>query len=238
MEVLEAVSAVIQAYVDGLRFATDDAGQYNTSPYDVFLIKNGLPRSPNEGETEVAYSQRLLGLINQLSSPIFVTPKDGKFKFHPGQPFQFGATELQGLKIFFTQPATTGQAHSGNCVACHTPPNFTDFRMHNTGASQIEYDQIFGDGAFASIEVPDLSTRNSNFDQYLPPSPEHPEASGRFRSPASAEKPGFTDLGAWNIIGNPDIPRPQEALSGILCPQFTLTGADCNPAKLLPLSIA
>ena len=136
-DILNEVVALIDAYVDQLRFSTDDDGLYNSSPYDVFLIKNGLPRSPDPGESEIAYSQRLLAAIDQLSDPVFVTPKDGKFEFHNGQPFQFGAAELAGLKIFFTQPATPEAPHSGNCIACHAPPNFTDFKMHNTGASQV-----------------------------------------------------------------------------------------------------
>jgi hypothetical protein len=237
-QVLQAVAALMQAYVDSLRFSTDSSGQNNGSPYDVFLIKNGLPRSPNPGESAIAYSQRLLGLINQISSPVFVTPKDGEFKFHKGQAFRFGAAELQGLKIFFAQPAEPGRAHSGNCVACHTPPNFTDFSLHNTGASQVAYDKTFGTGAFAAIDVPDLATRNANFHDFLPPSPNHPNATSRFRPPVSAGNPGYTDLGVWNIVGNPDIPNPQAALSQILCGEFNLTGPDCNPDTLLPRTIA
>ncbi len=236
-DILNEVVALIDAYVDQLRFSTDDDGLYNSSPYDVFLIKNGLPRSPDPGESEIAYSQRLLAAIDQLSDPVFVTPKDGKFEFHNGQPFQFGAAELAGLKIFFTQPATPEAPHSGNCIACHAPPNFTDFKMHNTGASQVEYDGIFGNGGFAAISVPNLVDRNANFDLYLPPSPAHPNASGRFRTAAISTKPGFTDLGAWNIVGNPDIPNPQQALSEVLCAELNLTGADCNPDTLLPLAL-
>ena len=102
-QVLQAAAALIHAYVDSLRFSSDDSGQYNGSPYDVFLQKNNLPRSPDSGETSLAYSQRLLGLINQLGNPVFVTPDDGAFALHD-QSFSFGATELQGLKTFFTQP--------------------------------------------------------------------------------------------------------------------------------------
>ncbi len=236
-DILNDVVALIDAYVDQLRFSTDSDGLYNSSPYDIFLIKNGLPRSPDPGESAIAYSQRLLAAINQLSDPIFVTPKDGKFQFHNGQPFQFGPAELTGLQTFFTQPATPGAAHSGNCIACHAPPNFTDFQMHNTGASQVEYDGIFGNGSFAAISVPNLIDRNANFDQYLPPSAAHPNASGRFRTAAVSTKPGFTDLGAWNIVGNPDIPNPQQALSEVLCPEFNLSGPSCNPATLLPLVV-
>jgi cytochrome c peroxidase len=145
---------------------------------------------------------------------------------------------LQGLKTFFTQPSGSSESHAGNCVACHTPPNFSDFKFHNNGASQVEYDAVFGQGAFFALSIPDLATRNAHFGQYLPPSADHPEASSRFRSPVSAANPGYTDLGVWNIVGNPDIPAPQEALDQILCPQFNLNDSNCANETLLPLTIA
>ena len=73
---------------------------------------------------------------------------DGNFQFHGPQPFEFGAQELAGLKIFLTEPAippTASPAEEiagkvGNCLACHAAPNFTDFKLHNTGIAQNEYD--------------------------------------------------------------------------------------------------
>jgi len=243
-QVLQAVASLMHAYLDSLRFSTDSNNQYNGSPYDVFLAKNSLPRQPDPGESNIAYSQRLLGLIQQLSKPAFVTQADAPASASNGKPefqlhnqhFAFGATELQGLKVFFSQSGGSGSAHVGNCVACHTAPNFADFRFHNTGASQIEYDAIFGQGAFAALTIPDPSTRNANFDQYLPPSANHPNASGLFRSPASASRVGYTDLGVWNIVDNPDLPTPQTALHQILCPEFNLGTDSCDDNALLPLT--
>ena len=165
-----------------------------------------------------------------------MTPDDGAFALHD-QSFSFGATELQGLKTFFTQPGGSSESHAGNCVACHTPPNFSDFKFHNTGASQVEYDAVFGKGAFFALSIPDLATRSADFNQYLPPSANHPDASGRFRSPVFAAKPGYTDLWVWNIVANPDVPAPQEALDQILCAEFNLTGSTCANETLLPLTI-
>ena len=246
-QVVLAVASLIHAYMDSLRFSTDDSDQYNGSPYDVFLIKNNLPRSPNPGESNVDYSQRLLGLINGIAKPIFVNKTDAppsasdgnpEFRLHKGQKFAFGDAELQGLKTFFTQAADSSSAHAGNCVACHTPPNFSDFRFHNNGASQVEYDAIFGAGAFAAIPIPDLATRNANFDEYLPPSANHPDATSRFRSAPALINPGYTDLGVWNMVGNPDAPNPQATLLQILCSQFNLSGPSCNDDAVLPLTIA
>jgi cytochrome c peroxidase len=235
-DILNDIGALIQAYMDSIAFNLDEP----PSPYDVFLTKNELPTAPNQGETNLAYAQRLLGLINQLSNPQFVTqPKDGVLRLHKGQKFQFGATELQGLKVFFTQASAPTTGGAGNCIQCHTPPAFTDDIFHNTGVAQLEYDAAQNTpGAFMSLTVPDLDTRNANFDQYLPPSPNHPDATGEFRSPASSSNPNLTDLGVWNIVGNTDIPNPQSALSQILCAEFNLSGDNCTPTNILPMAIA
>jgi cytochrome c peroxidase len=232
-QVLHEVAILIHAYMDSLRFTMDQP----LSPYDVFLQKNGLPAGPNQGESDAAYAQRLFGLIQGLSNPVFVTPHDGHFRFHK-QRFQFGPAELQGLTIFFTEPSGSNQQHAGNCIACHTPPNFTDNVFHNNGASQIEYDGIFGSGSFAALNVPDLSTRNGNYDAYLPPTPQHPNASGTFRSPPDASMPGRTDLGVWNIFANPDFPNPQSPLTQILCGELNLSQSNCTQDAVLPMTIA
>jgi cytochrome c peroxidase len=67
----------------------------------------------------------------------------GAFQYH-NQPFAFGAAEIAGLKIFLSAAnnGPTGSPHAGNCAACHLAPNFTDFRFHNTGVSQEEYDAV------------------------------------------------------------------------------------------------
>jgi cytochrome c peroxidase len=236
--VLDAVASLITAYLDELRFSTDADPSNPGSPYDVFLVKNALPRNPDEGESKVNYSRRLSGLIQHLQSPVFVTPADGTFQFHP-QPFQFGATELAGLITFLTQPDEVADSTQavGNCAACHPAPDFTDFRFHNTGASQQEYDSIHGNGAFAALNVPSLPERNASFDAYLPPSVTHPAATGMFRSVPSAGKPGFTDLGVWNVFANPDLPAPQSALTQILCTPALLEPGNCTAAALLPLTI-
>jgi len=70
-----------------------------------------------------------------LENPIYITLADGAFKYH-AQRFQFGALELQRLKIFLASAAagaTNGRA--GNCAACHQAPDFSDFVLHNNGVS-------------------------------------------------------------------------------------------------------
>ena len=228
----------MHAYMDSLRFGNRNTGRDAISPYDLFLEKNQLPVRPDAGESALAYSQRLLALIGGRDRLRWVNDDaDGVFELHT-QKFQFGPAELKGLRIFFTRPGATHAAHAGNCVACHAAPQFTDHRLHNNGVSQAEYDGVFGRGAFAALAVPGLAERNAHFDAYLPPSPTHPKATGRFRSAPSARNRGHADLGAWNVFANPDMPKPQAALTQILCAQSGLDARRCTPAALLPLTIA
>jgi cytochrome c peroxidase len=53
-------------------------------------------------------------------------------RYTAGQTDALTAVELAGLRVF---------RGKGNCTACHTGPNFTDERLHNTGVS-------FRDGRF------------------------------------------------------------------------------------------
>jgi hypothetical protein len=163
-----------------------------------------------------------------------VTPQeDGRFQLHD-QVYEFGKTELIGLKLFFGIQGSS----RGGCVVCHTPPQFTDHRFHNTGVSQAEYDALFGDGAFVSLDVPTLASRNARFDYFLPASRQHPNASSRFRSAPLKGRPGFSDLGLWNIIANPDFAKPQPAIMEILCAGATPITEPCTPEAVLPFTIA
>jgi cytochrome c peroxidase len=232
-QVLEVIAKLMHAYMDSLRFGTHNTFRKTGSPYDLFLQKNGLPVGPQNGESNLKYSEKLLTLLQRQRSFKWVTPPwDGAFQLHD-QPYRFGKIELEGLKIFLSRAQDSGSAHVGNCVMCHTAPQFTDQRLHNTGVSQLEYDGIFGEGAFAALEIPPLSERNAHFDEYLPPTANHPRANGKFRSPPVAEKPGYADLGVWNVFANPDLPKPQHALTQILCGD-----KPCEPQSVLPSAVA
>ena len=137
-EIFDAVVKVVAAYVNGLLFSqATENGTPIRSPFDVFLTLNGLPQKPDANESALSYSRRLRSLINAPGfSPTFVTAnphrQNGRFQFH-AQAFEFGATELVGLKIFLAEPAalpaspaelTVGKI--GNCIACHPASNFTD----------------------------------------------------------------------------------------------------------------
>lgn len=228
-EIFDAVVRVVAAYVNGLLFSqTEDSGALIRSPFDVFLEINGLPQQPDANETPIGYSRRLRTLINAPGfAPQFVAAnpnrQDGQFQFHT-QSFTFGATELEGLKMFLAEPAaipaspaelTAGKI--GNCLSCHAAPNFTDFKLHNTGTAQKEYDDIHGAGQFANLAIPNLATRNGNYNQFLPATESHPAALEPFRSIPTLSDPTLTDLGIWNVFANPDIPGPQAKIHTLLC---------------------
>jgi len=228
-ELFNVVVKAVAAYVNGLLFSqTEESGAPIRSPFDVFLETNGLPQQPGPNESPLTYSRRLRTLVNAPGfSPRFVTANpnrtDGRFQFHT-QAFAFGAPELAGLKMFLAEPsglpaspAEQSAGKIGNCIACHAAPSFTDFKLHNTGTTQREYDLIHGAGQFTSLSIPNLATRNGHYDQFLPATEAHPAAREPFRAIPTAGLPTLTDLGVWNVFANPDMPAAQSKIRAILC---------------------
>ena len=215
-QIVNAVARLIAKYVEQLALSRDADGSFNGSPYDLFLLRNDLPRRPRGRETPLEYSKRLAAALDALPTPLFVADVDGPFAFH-AQPFAFDARELEGLKLFLRTPAedpnepNAPQGSVGNCVACHPAPFFTDFSFHDTGVSQREYDDAHGDGAFAQMEIPTRAERADDPNAFLPATSRHPFATGRFRAIVDGD-PDHADLGAWNVLFNPDFPHAQGRL--------------------------
>jgi cytochrome c peroxidase len=252
-ELLDAAARLVAAYVNQLEFARDEDGAFVGSPYDRFLERNGLPRRPRKGETPTAYTRRLRGELARLKRPRFVN--EGPFAFHPGQDFAFGPEALEGLRVFLAGPPHRAlrerdleRGGVGNCAACHTPPDFTDFSFHNTGVTQLEYDGVHGEGAFERLAIPSLADRSRSPNAFLPATESHPRAAEPFRRPASAANPRHADLGVWNVFANADFPEPQPKLWRLLCQaelerpaprtrRFGRSGR-CAPDDLLRSSVA
>lgn len=235
-QIVDAIAKLISAYVTDLSFEQDAEGNYLASPYDVFLEKNNLPRLPAKDESITAYNQRLLEEVTNLENPSYVNNEDRKFKTH-NQNFVFGEKELAGMKLFFRK-GNSRQA-GGNCSSCHSAPHFSDYGFHNTGLTQKNYDATHGAGRFMKLVVPQLNERNANYNTYLPVTAKHPRASSRFRSHERTDKPGFTDLGLWNVFANPDMPDPQQKITNIVCFQAKAAGgSSCSKQVLLPTTIA
>ena len=233
-QIVDEIALCIGQYMKDLLFQRDELGNFIGSPYDNFIRLNHLPNAPLAGETKAAYNTRLAQQVLALKNPIYVTAADGSYKYFT-QPYQFGATEFAGLKIFLTAAASgTTSAHAGNCIACHQAPDFSDFVFHNNGVSQAEYDGVHGSGAFANLSVPTNSQRVENFNAYLPASVNHPNALETLRHAVSASNPAYADLGLWNIYLNPDVPNPQANLKTFVC----ATGKDCSVDQGLATTIA
>ena len=163
-EVVNLIAKAVAGFIRTLNTRKD-------SPYDKFIESNGLENKPAPGEDGKAFARRLLAKINSLESNGAIKPtKD------------FDAAAFKGLKLFFNTEA-------GNCVACHTPPLFTDFSFHNKGVSQVDYDRVHSEGSegkFAALAIPDAASAR--------------RPSAQFRENPSKDKPGEVDLGFWNFV--------------------------------------
>ncbi|MEX2016759.1 MAG: cytochrome c peroxidase [Candidatus Hydrogenedentales bacterium] len=139
------------------------------TPYDEFVRLNGLPEAPQEGETPDAFAHRVMtGVRERAYGSGLIRPRN------------FNLDALHGMRLFLT----TDGSNAGNCVACHTPPNFTDHAFRNAGVAQAEYDALHGDGAFAALAVPDL--------------PRGPGGNNALRQRAARDSRDLADLGYWN----------------------------------------
>lgn len=226
-QIFEAVIRLVGQYLRSLDFARDADGRYNGSPFDAFLRKNGLPLAAIPGESPIEYSDRLANLVNGLKHPRFVSDRDGQFNVQK-QRFVFGAEELDGFKTFFG---------SGRCTRCHAPPDFTDHLFHNTGASQAEYDQVHGSGSFMKFSVPTLGERRAHPELYLPASIAQPRALSLMRSSPSTNDLRRADLGAWAVLFNPDMPKPQTLLRSAICQSLNLNCTVITDDELLSASL-
>jgi cytochrome c peroxidase len=212
-DILHACAQLVVAFLSSLQFSRDASGSHDGSPYDAFLAANRLPRAPARDQSAADYGRRIGEQLAALRLPRFVHESGRTLRFHSDQPFRFGPIELEGMRIFFRGAIGADQkSGAGNCAECHVPPLFTDFKFHNTGTAQDEYDSLHGAGAFQQLNVPNAATRDVDFDRWLPPTPRHPFATGPFASVPNRDAPGKADLGLWNVHGNPDLPAPQPAL--------------------------
>lgn len=175
---LDAVSAAITAYIQSLKST-------RTSAWDAFAGINRVNPGPAEGETVQTYAGRVIGRIeNQTSRQLLKRPE------------AFSQLALDGFKIFFK---TEGEGPIGNCVTCHTPPNFTDGRFHNTGIAGREYEKIHGAGSFAGLRLPAAADASRPVEDFL--------------FIPSADNPNYVDLGHWNFVNLESSPQRLEGES-------------------------
>lgn len=113
-----------------------------TAPWDAFVAQNRFHPGPNRGESAENYS---FGLFSRIGN------QEGRQLIK--RPVGFSRDAYRGFKTFFRTTSASGEP-VGNCVACHTPPDFTDFGFHNTGIAEAEYDKVHGAGAASRMARP------------------------------------------------------------------------------------
>ena len=212
-EILQRVAEVMTTYIQDLTFSRDENGNYDGSPYDQFLKLNQLPQMPLEKESSIDYALRLLNLLRGLAHPQWVAPT--QFQLH-AVPAKFGEEELKGL-IAFLDPQV------GHCFGCHAPPHFSDFKLRNSGVSQITYDAVHGQGSFSALRVPGWEEKRALNAHQL----------ATYQRAPMKENPSLVDLGGWGVFGNPMLPSPQAVFRTIFCPR----GA-CADGEILEKSLA
>jgi cytochrome c peroxidase len=150
---LEALSQedVITEVVEALKAYMRMIKTRNTSAYDALTFLNRFNEELGDGDdTPQALSGRIYGRIANQEGRVLI-------RF----PNIYTEEAYQGYKTFVrVQPTFSSSVEGleqniGNCIACHTPPKFTDGLFHNTGTAQTDYDATHGEGAFAKLEAED-----------------------------------------------------------------------------------
>lgn len=182
-EIIDYVIKAVTTYMNDLDFEKDEDGNYIGSPYDQFLIANGIDTVPKLGESIFSYRHRIRSAFAKLTNPKFVKKK--YFDIYKKE-IGFGEDEFEGLKIFFNLSNTS----RGMCIACHVPPMFTDQFYYNVGTTQFEYEEMHGLDSFSNVQVPSANNRG---DLMLLQRP-------------NKQNPQAMDLGLWNFYGrNKDV---------------------------------
>lgn len=208
-KLFDTVCEYISVYMQSLDFEKDDGG-YIGSAYDQFLSLNKIRRQPQKGESSQGYVEYLTEELFSDREWKWVSPKPMKIHLHPSQ---FGDLELEGLKIFMKQ---------GQCIHCHTPPEFTDFKFHVTGLGQLEYEQVHGNRTFSEIKVPSQSERLALPEVSFVSTERNPTYLGLFRKKPLKSDPRFVDLGVWNMFLHPDKKEIESQLRLAICESLEL----------------
>jgi hypothetical protein len=61
-QIVQTIAALLQVYLESLTLSRATNNEFNGSPYDVLLIKNGLPRRPGPSETPAQYARGCVSL--------------------------------------------------------------------------------------------------------------------------------------------------------------------------------
>ncbi len=95
-----------------------------TSRWDAFAEQNRFRSEPNADEDLVNYAASIESRIFNQEGRRLIRRPDG-----------FTETAYEGFKIFFR---AFDEESTGNCVRCHVPPTFSDYRLHETGSESLK----------------------------------------------------------------------------------------------------
>ena len=131
------------------RPTSNRSSSQNASPYDRFLEKNNLPGEPREFEPADSYVAAPEAPPRRARRRRTSSRPPTARSSSSDQPFVFGDARAGGA-------AHLPRPQARNCVACHPPPLFTDFRFHNTGAHRRRNTmRCTAPGSFAALSIPD-----------------------------------------------------------------------------------
>jgi len=90
----------------------------NRAPYDAFVYINRIPDAAEKGESADDLAGRIFGRLANQEGRVLVKLPSGMDR-----------DAYLAFKTFFRYQAE-GNGSVGNCAACHTPSEFTDFQKH------------------------------------------------------------------------------------------------------------
>ena len=86
------------------------------TPYDAFVYVNRIPAKADESESPTDFSGRIFSRLANQEGRILIKLPQGMTR-----------EAYLGYKIFLS---TDAKVSNGNCVVCHAPEKFTDFKLH------------------------------------------------------------------------------------------------------------
>jgi cytochrome c peroxidase len=140
----DVVAQMIGVMMGSLRSITTT----KSSSYDALAFLNRFEeKMDNENDSPQALAGRISARIANQEGRVLI-------RF----PNVYTEEAYQGFKTFvrveptFSSSVEGLEENIGNCIACHTPPSFSDGAFHNTGVAQTSYDAVHGEGAFAKLD--------------------------------------------------------------------------------------
>ena len=93
------------------------------APYDAFIYWNRIPAKADEGEGPGDFTARVFSRLANQEGRILIKLPQGMTR-----------EAYLGYKIFLS---TEAKVSNGNCITCHAPEKFTDFKLHKLNVDSL-----------------------------------------------------------------------------------------------------